>query len=176
MSIKTSSMISFHTKTPERSFCPLVPLRFSPLPFAPSALVGILVSATESLTVRSSIMLTKELVSCSGVTTGGRCFSATETRCTASLLRCSSSRFLAWRKKEVVWQRRQRHSVLEHSESSRTIRERCPTYCHTMQPFTGNMSTDSVIVMIMYTGSQKFRCSRHSFSFILITIYIVNSH
>lgn len=106
VSNKTSSMTSFHTKAPKRSFCPLVPLCFSPLLLTPSALVGILLSATESLKVSSSIMLTKELVSCSDVTTGGRCFSATETRCTASLLRCSSSRFLAWRIKEVVWQRR----------------------------------------------------------------------
>lgn len=79
-----------------------VPLSLSSLLLVRSALDDFFVSTTESFMVKSSIMFTKDSFSCSALTKGALRFSAvtTETRCTASLLRCSSSRFLNTHKKQ----------------------------------------------------------------------------
>lgn len=97
---KLSTKKFHHNKC--KKFCAFVPLCLSSLHFVRSALDGFFVSTTDSFKDKPSIMFTKEIFSCSALTTATLRLSG-EICCTASLLRCSSSRFLNTKKSRQIW-------------------------------------------------------------------------
>lgn len=97
--LKTFNKKFHHNKC--ETFCAFVPLCLSSLHFVRSALDGFFASTTDSFKDKPSIMFTKEIFSCSALTTETLRLSG-EICCTASLLRSSSSRFLSTKESHQI--------------------------------------------------------------------------